>query len=228
MEKSLYAAPQGIDMTPAAQDGTPFEFDIEGEGDPDTSLTVVDIASTEFSRNLAEEMTDSDLSLLGSELVALVDDDIESRKEWAQDYVKGLEVLGLHYEERTEPWIGACGVYSSVLAEAAIRFQSETIMETFPAAGPVKTEIIGEETPEKTEAALRVKDDKIGRAPRRCRSSVQSTSGCCSAWGCPALRSRRCTSIRRWIGKRLCLLRLRMSSFLTARAARRLQNVLRT
>jgi hypothetical protein len=91
--------------------------------------------------------------------VGLVDADINSRKDWTESYVKGLEVLGLKYEERTEPWSGACGVYSSLLNEAAIRFQSEMITETFPAQGPVKTQIVGEETPENTEAAERVRDD---------------------------------------------------------------------
>ena len=158
--KSLYQAPAGIASTPEAENDTPFEFDIEGEDEPnDPTLTVVEVKDDAFSRNLAEEMADGDLTSLGSTLVTQVEEDIESRKEWAENYVKGLEVLGLRYEERTEPWKGACGVYSSVLAEAAIRFQSESISECFPAAGPVKTEIIGEETPEKTEAALRVKDD---------------------------------------------------------------------
>jgi len=85
--------------------------------------------------------------------------DIDSRKDWADTFVRGLEVLGFKYEERTEPWEGACGVYSTVLAEAVIRFQAEAMSETFPAAGPVKTKIIGEVTKEKEDAALRVKED---------------------------------------------------------------------
>jgi hypothetical protein len=92
-------------------------------------------------------------------LVELVEADISSRKDWAESFVKGLEVLGVNYEERTEPWNGACGVYSTVLTEAAIRFQSESIMETFPAAGPVKTEIIGAIDRLKEEAAERVQAD---------------------------------------------------------------------
>jgi hypothetical protein len=74
-------------------------------------------------------------------------------------YVKGLDVLGMKYEERTEPWNGACGVFSTILTEAAVRFQSETIIETFPASGPVKTEIIGAIDRLKTEAAARVQED---------------------------------------------------------------------
>ena len=73
--------------------------------------------------------------------------------------MKGLKLLGLKYDERTEPWPGACGVYHPLLMESAVKFQSETIMETFPAMGPVKTHIIGKETPEKLAAAQRVEDD---------------------------------------------------------------------
>ncbi len=113
----------------------------------------------EFDANLAEYMDESELQSLASELVDLVDADINSRKDWSEMFVKGLEVLGMKYEERTEPWNGACGVYSPLLTEAAIRFQSEMITETFPAQGPVKTQIIGESTRLKEEAAERVRDD---------------------------------------------------------------------
>ena len=115
--------------------------------------------SDDFDANLADFMEEGDLQSLASDLVALVDADINSRKDWVETFVKGLEVLGLKYEERTEPWSGACGVFSTVLTEAAIRFQSECIAETFPAAGPVKTSIIGEVTQKTTEAADRVRDD---------------------------------------------------------------------
>jgi hypothetical protein len=112
-----------------------------------------------FDANLAEYMEEGALENLASELVGLVDADISSRKDWADMYVKGLEVLGMKYEERAEPWLGACGVYSPILTEAAIRFQSEMITETFPAQGPVKTQIIGEVTRENEDAAERVRDD---------------------------------------------------------------------
>ena len=113
----------------------------------------------EFDANLAEYMDESELQSLASELISLVDADINSRKDWTEMFVKGLEVLGMKYEERTEPWSGACGVYSPLLTEAAIRFQSEMITETFPAQGPVKTQIIGETTKLNEEAAERVRDD---------------------------------------------------------------------
>ena len=113
----------------------------------------------DFDTNLAEHMDEGALENIASELIGLVDADISSRKDWADMYVKGLEVLGMKYEERAEPWLGACGVYSPILTEAAIRFQSEMITETFPAQGPVKTQIIGEVTRQNEEAAERVKDD---------------------------------------------------------------------
>ena len=112
-----------------------------------------------FDANLAEYLDDGTLTELSSELTGHVESDISSRKEWADSFVKGLDVLGFKYEERVEPWEDACGVYSNVLAEAAIRFQAEAMSETFPAAGPVKTKILGEVTKEKEDAALRVRTD---------------------------------------------------------------------
>jgi hypothetical protein len=112
-----------------------------------------------FDANLAEYMDEGELQSIASELVSLVDADINSRKDWTEMFVKGLEVLGMKYEERTEPWNGACGVYSPLLTEAAIRFQSEMITETFPAQGPVKTQIIGAIDRLKEDAAERVRDD---------------------------------------------------------------------
>ena len=120
-----------------------------GEGDDEVA----------FDANLAEHMDEGELSKIASELTGLIEADINSRKEWVEIYVKGLEVLGMKYEERTEPWNGACGVFSTLLTEAAIRFQSETIIETFPAAGPVKTEIVGAIDRLKEQAAERVRDD---------------------------------------------------------------------
>jgi len=123
-----------------------LEIDLE----PDKQL------SDDFDANLAEEMDEGELQSLAGKLMQEVDDDVHSRKDWAETYVKGLEVLGMKYEERTEPWNGACGVFSTVLTEAGIRFQAETITETFPAAGPVKTEIMGAIDRLKMEASQRV------------------------------------------------------------------------
>jgi hypothetical protein len=149
-------------------DGPGIEIEIENpDGDivgmDGIEIDLMDIVSGEksddFDANLAEEMDEGEMQKLASDLVELVDADIGSRKEWVEMYVKGLDVLGMKYEERTEPWLGACGVFSTVLTEAAIRFQSETIIETFPAQGPVKTEIIGAIDRLKEEAAERVRDD---------------------------------------------------------------------
>ncbi len=128
-------------------------------GDVEISLEDEPQTADSFDANLAEYMDDSELQSLAGDLVSLVDADINSRKDWTDMFVKGLEVLGMKYEERTEPWSGACGVYSPLLTEAAIRFQSEMITETFPAQGPVKTQIIGQSDKLKEEAADRVRDD---------------------------------------------------------------------
>ena len=170
IDKGLYSAPEGIDDM--LEDSMEMENELEIEiVDPemvmmdDGSVEITLVPSegiegpTEFGDNLAEYLPEEVLNELSSELIGLVDADVDSRKEWADTFVAGLDVLGFKYEERTEPWDNACGVYSTVLAEAAIRFQAETMSETFPAQGPVKTKILGEETREKIEAAERVRAD---------------------------------------------------------------------
>ena len=154
-----------FDPEEGMDEGPDIEIEIEdpeavriGMGDVEIELDFEDEAG-EFDANLAEEMTQGELQSLGSELLDLVETDINSRKDWVDAFVKGLEVLGMKYEERTEPWNGACGVYSTLLTEAAIRFQAEMITETFPAAGPVKTQVVGAIDKLKEEAAERVRDD---------------------------------------------------------------------
>jgi hypothetical protein len=174
IEKGLYAAPEGIDdlLEGGMMDGDMMGAQLEIEivdpemvtlSDGSMEITLIPDANEAdlmgFDANLAEALDDNDLQGLAQDLVGLIDADIESRKDWADTFVKGLDVLGFKYEERTDPWEGACGVYSTVLAEAAIRFQAETMSETFPAAGPVRVKILGAETPEKAEAAERVKAD---------------------------------------------------------------------
>jgi len=145
--------------------GPDIEIAIENPDDVEIGIDgmVIDLMpemdEETFDANLAEFMDDSALQSLASDLIDLVDADINSRKDWVDSFVKGLEVLGMKYEERTEPWSGACGVYSTLLTEAAVRFQAEMITETFPAAGPVKTQIMGAVDKMKEEAAERVKDD---------------------------------------------------------------------
>jgi hypothetical protein len=169
MTPTMAPAPLGLDaLSGITTDDTPaIEIEIE---DPEGVKIGIDGVTIDlmpdtgksgeaFGDNLAEFMDESELQTIASDLIELVDSDIASRKDWVEMYVKGLDVLGMKYEERTEPWEGACGVYSTVLTEAAIRFQSETIIETFPAAGPVKTEIIGAIDKLKEEAAERVRED---------------------------------------------------------------------
>lgn len=112
-----------------------------------------------FNDNLAEHMDDRELSGLGHELVSDFEADSRSREDWEQTYKKGLDLLGLKIEDRSSPWPGACGVFHPILAEAAVRFQSQAIMETFPAGGPVRTKIVGKITPEREKQAHRVKED---------------------------------------------------------------------
>lgn len=163
IDKALYQAPQGI---------------VEALGEPDIEIEIEDPKSVnvkaggieieiekgegggeEFTANLAEFIDEGTLATLAGDLIGDFEEDISSRKDWMQTYVDGLELLGMKLEDRSEPWEGACGVYHPLLAETLVKFQAETIMETFPASGPVKTQIIGKETPEKLEAAIRVRDD---------------------------------------------------------------------
>jgi len=166
IDKSLYEAPQGLEALEAMNEAPEIEIEIEDpesvtigiDGEPILEFTQEE-AEDDFNKNLAEDMDDDELQSLASELVGDYEDDIGSRKDWMQTYVDGLELLGLKIEERTEPWEGACGVYHPLLTEALVKFQAETMMSTFPAAGPVKTQIIGRETPAKKDAAVRVQDD---------------------------------------------------------------------
>jgi hypothetical protein len=167
IEKSLYAAPQGLEELAAMdQDAPQIEIEIEdpesvtiGMGDMEIEIEPDKESEDDFNANLAEFIDDDVLQSIAEDLIGDFDEDISSRKDWMQTYVDGLELLGMKIEERTEPWEGACGVYHPMLSEALVKFQSETMMATFPAAGPVKTQIIGKETPAKKESAQRVQDD---------------------------------------------------------------------
>ena len=165
IEKGLYAAPMGIseinnDAEPeleiAIEDPESVEIGMNG-------MPILRIEKTEdedeFDENLAEHLSDDQLQEIASDLIGDFDDDVSSRKDWMQTYVDGLQLLGMKIEERMEPWPGACGVYHPILSETLVKFQSETIMEIFPAQGPVKTQVIGKETPEKKDAAERVQED---------------------------------------------------------------------
>ena len=112
----------------------------------------------EFDDNLSDFMDDRELGRLSSELVSLAKADLDSRKDWEETYIKGLEQLGMKIEDRSTPWPGACGVQHPILAEAVVRFQAQTITEIFPNSGPVKIKMLGKMTPAKEKQALRVKE----------------------------------------------------------------------
>jgi hypothetical protein len=163
IDKALYGAPLGLD---AQDNSAPIEIEIEDPEEVRIGIDGMEIelkprkeTAEDFDANLVDYMDSQAIQGLAEELVEDFEKDVGDRREWIQTYVEGLKLLGLRYEERTEPWNGACGVFHPMLTESVVRFQSEGIMETFPAAGPVKTTIIGKETPEKEESAARVRDD---------------------------------------------------------------------
>jgi hypothetical protein len=164
IDKALYQAPQGIEAIVGAEPDIEIEIEdpealrISVEGEEIFDMEEVENAE-EFNKNLAEEMDGGALEQLAGDLAGSIDDDKAARKDWEEMYKDGITLLGLKFEERTEPWDGACGVFHPMITEAVVRFQSETIMETFPAAGPVRTKIIGKETPKKQQAAARVQED---------------------------------------------------------------------
>jgi hypothetical protein len=165
IEKSLYQAPAGLDELVGTE-----EPDIEIEVEDPEALKVsvegeeiLDIEKDEmeedFDENLADVLSESEVQSIASDLSEDISNDLGSRTDWEKMYKEGITLLGLKFEERTEPWDGACGVFHPMITEAVVRFQSDTIMETFPARGPVRTQIIGKDTPEKKEAATRVEED---------------------------------------------------------------------
>lgn len=163
IDKGLYAAPMGLaDLAPAPD----IEIEIENPDEVNIGMDGIEInlrpekeTAEEFDANLAEFMDDSELQSLGMELVEDFGKDVQDRRDWIQTYVDGLKLLGLKYEDRTEPWQGACGVFHPMLTESVVRFQSEAMMETFPAMGPVKTQIVGAIDVMREEAAARVRED---------------------------------------------------------------------
>jgi len=168
VDKAMYGAPMGLDeemadvepveLEIAIEDPESVEFGINGE-----ELFRIEAADEgdeiSHTANLAEYIDENQLNVLADELLEAYATDVESRAEWEETYYDGLELLGLKIEDRSEPWDGAFGVYHPLLAEAVVKFQSETIVETFPAQGPVKTKILGACNHEKEEAAVRVRED---------------------------------------------------------------------
>jgi len=165
IDKSLAQAPQGLEELAMGQPDLSIEIENPESvtlDDGSMEITIVpgkEESDDEFNANLADDMDEGQLTELSGDLIGEYDADISSRKDWLTTYVDGLELLGLKVEDRTEPWPGACNVYHPLMTEALVKFQAETMMETFPAAGPVKTVVVGKQTKEKEDAAERVKDD---------------------------------------------------------------------
>jgi hypothetical protein len=166
IDKGLYTAPQGLEDLADAMPEPDIEIEIENPDSVEITAGGMTIEiepeseyDDEFNTNLAEVMNEGDLAQLSGDLLGDYMTDVDSRKDWLNTYVDGIELLGMKIEDRTEPWPGACSVYHPILSEALVKFQAETMMETFPAAGPVKTQIIGKQTPDKEEASERVRDD---------------------------------------------------------------------
>jgi hypothetical protein len=164
IDKALYQQPKGLEEL--AQGESAIEIEIVdpeavkiGIDGMEIEIEPAEPSAEDFDANLAEYMDESALATLASDLAGDIDQDKNSRKDWEKAYTEGLKLLGLQMEERTEPWNGASGVFHPMITEAVVRFQSETITETFPAQGPVRTKILGKETPQKQEAAVRVEAD---------------------------------------------------------------------
>jgi hypothetical protein len=165
IDKSLNQAPLGMSSMTEMDEGPDIEIEIEDPESVEIDIDGVEIEidpsedEGDFNDNLAEDLDEGMLAELAGDLIGEFDEDISSRKDWIQTYVDGLELLGMKVEDRTEPWPGACGVHHPLLSEAVVKFQAETMSETFPAQGPVRTQLIGKETPEKKDAAARVQED---------------------------------------------------------------------
>ena len=164
IEKSLYQAPQSMEELTQGQPD--LQIEIEDPESVKIGMDGLEIeiepgkkVSDEFNANLAEDMDAGELEELAGNLIGDFTGDISARKDWLDTYVDGLELLGMKVEDRTEPWPGACNVYHPLMTEALVKFQAETMMETFPASGPVKTQIVGKQTPEKEASAERVQED---------------------------------------------------------------------
>jgi len=167
IDKGLAQAPKGLDDMMAEMANMEPDVEIEIEDPEEVTIKAggmeIEIDPDEmddgFNDNLAEEMDEDLLQNLASDLLEEYEGDLSARKDWLDTYVEGLDLLGLKLEDRSEPWEGACNVYHPLMTEALVKFQAETMTETFPASGPVKTQIIGKLTKEKEEAADRVKED---------------------------------------------------------------------
>lgn len=129
------------------------------EDDPDVDEADVEIINAPFDANLADLLEDDDLKAIGRCVVDWARDDETTRDDWEEDFARGIELLGLKYEEKVDPWEGACGAYHPMMTESTIRFQADFMSEIVPPAGPVRTKIIGRVSEEKQKQAKRIRRD---------------------------------------------------------------------
>jgi len=168
IDKGLAQAPQGLDQMMEKMANMEPDVEIEIEDPEEVTIKAGgleiefdkdEMEEDEFNANLAEEIDEDTLHTLASDLLEDYEGDLSARRDWLDTYVDGLELLGLKLEDRSEPWEGACNVFHPLMTETLVKFQAETMTETFPAAGPVKTKIIGRETKENKEASARVQEN---------------------------------------------------------------------
>lgn len=151
-------APMMVPLQEDMSEDIPLEVEVGPEEAIELEV-IPDPPAPNHSDNLAEFLEDDKLTAIATELISLFEEDEQSRRDWIGMYVDGLDYLGFSIEDRDQPFKGASGVFHPVMTEAVVRFQSNAIIEIFPAAGPVLTKVVGEETPEKYQQASRIKEE---------------------------------------------------------------------
>jgi chaperonin GroES len=170
IDKALEALTGALEIEPTGEEieinpekGVDFESDVELLEDGSAEINLDPNAPTDLSQvphnaNLADYIEDNELSRFASDLLAEFESDRDSRKDWEDTYIKGLDMLGFKYEDRTQPFEGASGVVHPLLAESVTQFQAQAYKELLPPSGPVRTQVVGLETPETNEQAQRVQE----------------------------------------------------------------------
>jgi chaperonin GroES len=170
IDKALEALTGALEIEPTGEEieinpekGVDFESDVELLEDGSAEINLdpnapIDLSQVPHDANLAEYIEDNELSRFASDLLAEFESDRDSRKDWEDTYIKGLDMLGFKYEDRTQPFEGASGVVHPLLAESVTQFQAQAYKELLPPSGPVRTQVVGVETPETNEQAQRVQE----------------------------------------------------------------------
>jgi len=171
IDKAMEALQGALDIEPMGQEvqlpeqEVNFETDVELTDLPDGGADVnfdpnkpIDKSQIPFDGNLADYIEEGQLSKLSSDLLAAFEADKESRKDWEDTYIKGLDMLGFKYEDRTQPFEGASGVVHPLLAESVTQFLAQAYKELLPPSGPVRTQVVGLTTPEIEDQSERVRE----------------------------------------------------------------------